>query len=109
MASDAPPRERPPPASACASSSLAPAGTGCRSRPLTWDALTWDAVPRARTWARMKDRLEQLKAVSLRRLGIRRAGGCGGSAARRSGVGEGLPLAPLTQVAGVLCALGLSP
>lgn len=25
----------------------------------------------------MKDRLEQLKAVSLRRLGIRRAGGCG--------------------------------
>lgn len=69
MASDAPPRERPPPASACASSSLAPAGTGCRSRPLTWDALTWDAVPAARTWARMKDRLEQLKAVSLRLLG----------------------------------------
>lgn len=66
MASDAPPRERPPPASACASSSRAPAGTRCRSRQLTWDALTWDAVlAAARTWARMKDRLEQLKAKQL--------------------------------------------
>lgn len=72
MASDAPPRERPPPASACASSSRAPAGTRCRSWQLTWDAV----LAAARTWARMKDRLEQLKAVSLQNLGIWRAGGC---------------------------------
>ncbi|KAL1789598.1 syntaxin-3 isoform X1, partial [Sigmodon hispidus] len=64
-ASDAPPRERPRPTSVCASSSLAPASTRCRSKPLTWDALTWDAVPAAHTWAKMKDRLEQLKAKQL--------------------------------------------
>lgn len=56
---------RRPPPPALAAFSPRPAGTRRRSRPLSWAALTRDEASAALTWARMKDRLEQLKAKQL--------------------------------------------
>lgn len=110
MASDAPPRERPPPASARASAALSP----------------WPAPPQLLQAAHLgRVHLRQgachphlgqdegptgaAEGRESAALGDQAGPGLRGSAVRRSGVGEGLFLAPLTQAAGVLCALGLTP
>lgn len=109
MASDAPPRERPPPASARASAALSP----------------WPAPPQllqaahlGRAHLRQGARHPHLgqdegptgaaEGRESAALGDQAGPGLRGSAVRTSGDGEGLFLVPLTQAAGVLCALGLT-
>lgn len=109
VASDAPPRERPPPASARASAALSP----------------WPAPPQLLQAAHLgRAYLRQgachphlgqdegptgaAEGRESAALGDQAGPGLRGSAVRRSDVGEGLFLAPLTQAAGVPCALGLT-
>lgn len=108
MASDAPPRERPPPAS----TALAALSPGRHPPP------PLQAAQLGRAHLRQGARRPHLgqdegpagaaEGRESAAIGDQAGPGLRGSAVR-SGVGEGLLLAPLTQAVGVLCAQGLTP